>query len=82
MQDVPIYKRLDRFLISFEWDHFFSQSLQVALPRWTSDHSPICLETNPLKGGPIPFRFENMWLLHLEFKDNFSAWWQECPIEG
>ena len=49
MQDVPICKRLDRFLFSYEWDYFFPQSLHVALPRWTLDHSPIYLETNPLK---------------------------------
>ena len=82
MQVDPICKRLDRFLFSSEWDFFFSQSLQEALPRWTSDHSPICLETNPLKWGPTPFRFENMWLLHPEFKEKFSDWWQECTVEG
>ena len=49
MQVVPICKRLDRFLFSSEWNSFFSQSFQEALPRWTSYHSPICLETNPLK---------------------------------
>ncbi|RVW46854.1 Transposon TX1 uncharacterized 149 kDa protein [Vitis vinifera] len=82
MQADPICKRLDRFLFSFEWDTFFSQSFQEALPRWTSDHSPICLETNPLKWGPTPFRFENMWLLHPEFKEKFRVWWQECTGEG
>ncbi|RVW16749.1 hypothetical protein CK203_076445 [Vitis vinifera] len=60
----------------------FNMSFQEALPRWTSDHSPICLETNPLKWGPTPFRFENMWLLHPEFKEKFRVWWQECTDEG
>ncbi|RVW99862.1 Transposon TX1 uncharacterized 149 kDa protein [Vitis vinifera] len=60
----------------------FNMSFQEALPRWTSDHSPICLETNPLKWGPTPFRFENMWLLHPEFKEKFRVWWQECTGEG
>ncbi|RVW50733.1 putative ribonuclease H protein [Vitis vinifera] len=82
MQADPICKRLDRFLFSSEWDTFFSQSFQEALPRWTSDHSPICLETNPLKWGPTPFRFENMWLLHPEFKEKFRVWWQECRVKG
>ena len=82
MQIAPICKRLDRFLFSSEWDSFFSQSLQEVLPRWTLDHNPICLETNPLKWGPTPFRFENMWLLHPEFEENFSDWWQECTVEG
>ncbi|WKA09802.1 hypothetical protein VitviT2T_027421 [Vitis vinifera] len=82
MQVDPICKRLDRFLFSSEWDSFFSQSIQETLPRWTSDHSSICLETNPLKWGSTPFKFENMWLLHPEFKEKFRDWWQECTVEG
>ncbi|RVW37380.1 hypothetical protein CK203_087736 [Vitis vinifera] len=82
MQVDPICKRLDRFLFSSEWDSFFFQNIQEALPRWTSDHSPICLETNPFMWGPTPFRFENMWLLHPEFKEKFRDWWQECTVEG
>ncbi|RVW25910.1 putative mitochondrial protein [Vitis vinifera] len=27
-------------------------------------------------------RFENMWLLHPEFKEKFRDWWQECTVEG
>ena len=82
MQEIPIYKRLDRFLFTVEWDNFFPQCIQEALPRWTSNHIPVCLVTNPFKWGPTPFRFENMWLMHPEFKDNFSLWWQECQEDG
>ncbi|RVW69982.1 putative mitochondrial protein [Vitis vinifera] len=77
----PICKRLDRFLFSLS-GILFSLKVSRGLPRWTSDHSPICLETNPLKWGPTPFRFENMWLLHPEFKEKFRDWWQECTVEG
>ncbi|RVW28239.1 hypothetical protein CK203_083670 [Vitis vinifera] len=31
---------------------------------------------------PICKRFENMWLLHPEFKEKFRDWWQECTVEG
>ncbi|RVW86687.1 LINE-1 retrotransposable element ORF2 protein [Vitis vinifera] len=62
------------------FDEFIRES--EALPRWTSDHSPICLETNPFMWGPTPFRFENMWLFHPEFKEKFRDWWQECTVEG
>ncbi|RVW71406.1 Uridylate kinase [Vitis vinifera] len=31
---------------------------------------------------PICKRFENMWLLHPKFKENFRDWWQECMVEG
>ena len=40
MQASPICKRLDRFLFSNKWDLFFPQSLQEALPRWSSNHKP------------------------------------------
>ena len=69
IQESFVYKRLDRFLYSNEWEHLFPQSLQEVLPRWTSDHWPIVLDTNPFKWGPIPFRFENMWLQHPSFKE-------------
>ncbi|RVX00013.1 putative ribonuclease H protein [Vitis vinifera] len=32
--------------------------------------------------APISKRFENMWLPHPKFKENFSDWWQECTVEG
>ena len=75
-------KRLDQFLYSNEWEHFFPQSLQEVLPRWTLDHWPIVLDTNPFKWGPTPFRFENMWLQHPSFKECFSSWWRGFQGNG
>ncbi|RVW48808.1 hypothetical protein CK203_104316 [Vitis vinifera] len=72
MQENPVCKRLDCFLYSNEWEQVFPQSLQGVLPRWTSDHWPIVLETNPFKWGPMPFRFENMWLQHPNFKESLE----------
>ncbi|RVW15154.1 Transposon TX1 uncharacterized 149 kDa protein [Vitis vinifera] len=76
MQESPVCKRLDCFLYSNEWGQFFPQSLQEALPRRTSDHWPIVLDTNPFKWAPTPFRFENMWLQHPNFKESFRSWWR------
>ncbi|RVW17667.1 hypothetical protein CK203_071806 [Vitis vinifera] len=73
LQEHPVCKRLDRFLYSNEWEQVFPQSLQEVLPRWTSDHWPIVLETNPFKWAPTPFRFENMWLQHPSFKESFEV---------
>ena len=73
MQESPVCKRLDSFLYSNEWEHYFPQSLQKVLPRRTSDHRPIVLETNPFKWDPTPFRFENMWLQHPSFKECFKS---------
>ncbi|KAL6340733.1 hypothetical protein AAG906_021271 [Vitis piasezkii] len=82
MQESPVCKRLDQFLYSNEWEHFFPQSLQEVLPRWTLDHWPIVLDTNPFKWGPTPFRFENMWLQHPSFKECFSSWWRGFQGNG
>ena len=82
MQEHPVCKRLDRFLYSNEWEQLFPQSLQDVLPRWTSDHWPIVLESNPFKWGPTPFRFENMWLHHPSFKESFGSWWREFQGDG
>ncbi|KAL6316269.1 hypothetical protein AAG906_017899 [Vitis piasezkii] len=82
IQESFVCKRLDRFLYSNEWEHFFSQSLQEVLPRWTSDHWPIVLDTNPFKWGLTPFRFENMWLQHPSFKECFRSWWRDFQGNG
>ena len=82
IQKSPVCKRLDRSLYSNEWELFFPQSLQEILPRWTSDHWLIVLDTNPFKWGPTPFRFENMWLQHPSFKECFSSWWREFEGNG
>ena len=71
--EVPVCKKLDGFLYSIEWEQSFPQCLEEVFPKLTSNHCPIILHTNPFKRGPTPFRFENMWLLHLNFKERFSS---------
>ncbi|RVW14714.1 LINE-1 retrotransposable element ORF2 protein [Vitis vinifera] len=67
MKDFDCFIRecelLDRLLrnASFTWSNMQESPvcLQEALPRRTSDHWPIVLDSNPFKWGPTPFRFEN-----------------------
>ena len=47
-----------------------------------SDHSPVVLDTSPLRWGPIPFRFENAWLEYKHFSRDFEKWWKEVTITG
>ncbi|RVX11532.1 Transposon TX1 uncharacterized 149 kDa protein [Vitis vinifera] len=82
MQESPVCKRLDRFLYSNEWGLLFPQGLQEALIRRTSNHWPIVMDTNPFMWGPTPFRFENMWLQHTNFKENFRDWWSGFQGNG
>ena len=61
-EDFLQASRIDRFLISAEWNEFFGVVKQVALPRVLSDHSPLALESGDWTSDPSYFKFENMWL--------------------
>ena len=55
--------RLDRFLVTNDWDDLFDGVTQNILSNPISDHFPVLLEGGGLSSsGPLPFRFENMWL--------------------
>jgi hypothetical protein len=54
--------KLDRFLISTDWEEWFPEVCQKRLPRVLSDHFPVMLECGSGRRGRIPFRFENIWL--------------------
>lgn len=47
-----------------------------------SDHFPLTLNFGELSWGPIPFRFENSWPLHKDFKTVVDSWWIHNPISG
>ena len=54
--------RIDRFLVSEDWEGYFKGVVQSTLSRPVSDHFPILLDGGGVRRGPVPFRFENMWL--------------------
>ena len=74
--------RLDRFLVSADWESQFSNVFQRTLPRPVSDHCPVLLDSDGLKSGPSPFCFENMWLKAVGFKDLLRGWWQSLHFSG
>ena len=74
--------RLDRFLVSANWESKFSKAVQSTLPRPVSDHCPILLDSEGIKPRPRPFRFEIMWLKYEGFKDLLRDWWQDMQLFG
>lgn len=61
-QHPPSFLRIDRFLVSGDWLDQFPAVCQLALPKPTSDHCPIMLNTQCERWVPSPFIFELMWL--------------------
>lgn len=73
----PTYEKLDRVLMSTEWEHNFPLSSVVALNRDISYHTPLLLITNsssPCNGQHI-FKFELDWLLWDGFVDMVKEIW-------
>ena len=74
--EIPTLERLDRILISKNWEDIFPTVFVYKLPRELSDHNPLILDTQtyvPMR--KISFRFELSWLKDQNFiplVDNIS----------
>jgi hypothetical protein len=76
------WSRLDRFLVSPEWELSFPGLIQKKLLRVYSDHTPILLTRSSLQNGKRSFKFENMWLKEAGFVDKVRDWWGSFSFEG
>ncbi|XP_028108512.1 uncharacterized protein LOC114307322 [Camellia sinensis] len=75
------WSKIDRFLLSPEWLERFKLKLW-GLPRLIFDHCPLVLLEDDRDWGPKPFKFINVWLLHLHFASFLVKVWQETQING
>ena len=80
--DQPAMSKIDRVLVTPDWEDHFPNVLQRILPRPISDHSPILLEAGGIAKGKSPFIFENMWLKTEGFVDRVQFWWNRHSFAG
>jgi exonuclease III len=79
---APTFEKLDRILVSMEWEMQFPQATVTALPRAISDHTPLLLHTG-ISSQPKAnsFKIELSWLFKDGFHGKVIEVWQ-CESQG
>jgi hypothetical protein len=73
----PTFEKLDRILVSIEWEVKFPQVMVKVLPRGISDHTPLLLDTGlPSQPKANSFKFELVWLFKDGFHEKVIEVWQ------
>ena len=77
--DTPTYERLDRVLVSTDWELKFPLATVIALNREISDHTPLLLDTGEENqaSSHSRFKFELSWLLTEDFFDIVAEVWKK-----
>ena len=70
--EIPTYEKLDRILVTTDWEQKFPLATVQALTREISDHTPLLLdgEEPSHRGNVRNFKFELGWLT----RDGFFIW--------
>ncbi|OMO62830.1 reverse transcriptase [Corchorus capsularis] len=75
-RDLPLFIRLDHFLVSSEILLSFPDIKQKAKPKSLSDHNRILLLVENQNWGSKPFKFFNYWLELDGFQKTFDSAWK------
>jgi exonuclease III len=74
--------RIDRGLISSEWEDLLGPCSLWVWPRDISDHCPVMLKYGENDWGPKPFRFNNYWLENRNFNKVVEERWRSIEVNG
>ncbi|KAJ1292154.1 hypothetical protein BS78_02G370400 [Paspalum vaginatum] len=80
---VPTYEKLDRALMSSEWEFKYPFVMVQDLDRGVSDHTPLLLDMGSpaFEGTSKQFEFEVSWLSHDDFHNKVVEIWKK-PAKG
>jgi hypothetical protein len=77
-QEFPVLEKLDRLLMTKEWEDIFPLAMVKKLPREISDHNPLILLTDSITPTrSIQFRFELSWLNNPNFFTQVEKIWSK-----
>lgn len=79
-QANPTMEKLDRVLISTDWEEMFPYCFLQALSTDMSDHCPLHLASNALPQPRRRFHFENWWIKIPGCQEAIQEAWH-CPDE-